>query len=112
MLSSEFIRASHFLQQPSLIAGVASAFSRDPDANPELPAVEAEQEEDASETLEDELTPLVFGLRRTGHLSAAIRLMRSAAAEEAKAGIRQGFSAAVKNLRLLYWHLYEFSKNF
>ena len=88
LLSSEFIRATQFLQQPGLIASVASAFSRDPGAHPTFPAVEVEKDEHASITLEDELTPLALGLKRTGHLSAAIRLMRSAAAEEVKAGIR------------------------
>lgn len=90
LLSSEFIRASQFLQQPSLIAGIASEFSRDPDANPRLPTVAAQDEEDALLSLEDEMTPLVLGLKRTGHLSSAIRLLRSAAAEEVKVGIRQG----------------------
>ena len=93
LLSSDFIRAIQFLHQPGLIARVASAISTHPDAHPTLPALEAEEEEEGLITLEDELTPLVLGLKRTGHLSAAIRLMRSAAAEEVKAGIRQGFSA-------------------
>ena len=94
LLSSEYIRASQFLQQPSLIARAALEISRDPAANPRLPSIEAEMDEDGLALLEDELTPLVLGLKRTGHLSAAVRLLITAAAEEVKAGIRHGFLPA------------------
>ena len=40
------------------------------------------------DSLEDDLTPLVLGLKRTGHLNGSIRIMRTSAAEEVKAGIR------------------------
>ena len=40
------------------------------------------------DNLEDELLPLVLGLKRTGHLGDSIRIMRTSAAEEVKVGIR------------------------
>lgn len=84
MLSTEFIRTTQFSAQPRLIAKIASQA----DSCSKLELSDGPADIPESTSLEDELTPLVLGLKRTEHLAAAVRLMRSAAAEEVKAGIR------------------------
>lgn len=87
LLSTEFVRATQFFQQPGVVARIASQAGREPREH--LLSSSVLSPENNEESLEDELMPLVLGLRRTDHLAAAIRLMRSSASEEVKSGIRQ-----------------------
>lgn len=90
LLSSEFIRATQHHGQTVLINAAVEqlpAISHSKD-HTLLASSLGFHEEGSLDSLEDELTPLVLGLRRTDHLSASIRLLRTAAGEELRAGVR------------------------
>ena len=89
LLSSEFLRSTQFHEQPAVMARIAASLRADgaPSAQRIMAEVAAEAAGEGND-LDEELTPLILGLRRTDHLSATVRFMRAAAAQEVKAGIR------------------------
>ena len=89
LLSSEFLRSTQFHEQPVVMARIAASLRADgaPSAQRIMAEFAAEVAGEGND-LDEELTPLILGLRRTGHLSATIRFMQAAAAQEVKAGIR------------------------
>ena len=89
LLSAEFLRSTQFHEQPAVMARIASSLRADGTAPAQriMAEVAAGAPGEGNE-LDEELMPLILGLKRTGHLSATVRFMRAAAAQEVKAGIR------------------------